>query len=144
MHQGLDLRVFLSALASAADDQLGHDGREAMLRSLGHHLARLTPLNPVSSLEALELEANEALTAIGWGRASIALDEPNRCLVIRHSGLPRIASKGEVPGYWLAPALEGLYGSWMGQQQPGMQEALAARRQPGVTDGVIELHYARR
>ncbi len=137
-----EFRDFLRALAVEIDAQAGPQGRDTLLRGVGQQMARLRPLPAVTSMEALELEMNETLAAMGWGRTHIALQEAERCLVISHSDLPRVGSKGEPAGLWLAAVLEGLYETWMAQQ-PGADASLTARRQPSENIDVIKLHYKR-
>ncbi len=95
-----------------------------------------------ASLDALEVEMNDALDELGWGSVRLRLHEGERTLFVTHSGLPRIGSLGTPAGQWLSALLEGLYEVWFAQQ-PGHQPDLVARRvQGGGTDCVI-LRYAR-
>lgn len=121
-------RVFLRGLALEMEAQAGPVATAAVLRAVGQQMARLAALPPVGSMEALEIEMNAVLTEIGWGSVRLTMNEAERCVVIEHAGLPRIGSAGEPAGTWLAPALEGLYQAWMGQQ-PGADESLRARLQ---------------
>ena len=119
-------RAFLRGLALELDAQAGPAASAAVLRGAGQQMARLLALPPVGSMEALELEMNAVLDELGWGGVRMALNEAERCVVLTHTGLPRIGSAGEPPGMWLAPVLEGLYETWMGQQ-PGADASLCAR-----------------
>jgi hypothetical protein len=119
-------RTFLRGLAFELDAQAGSDVSMAILRSVGQQMAGLSPLAAVGSLETLELEMNLVLADIGWGSVQLTLQEAERCVVIVHTGLPRVSSAGEPPGSWLAPVLEGLYQSWMGQQ-PGADGSFRAQ-----------------
>lgn len=135
-------RLFLRALADEVDSQANAAERDDMLRSVGRRMARMTPLPSVGSLDALEVEMNDALDVLGWGRVQLQLHEGERTLFLTHSGLPRIGSLGSPAGQWLSALLEGLYEVWFAQQ-PGHQSTLIARRvQGGSVDSVI-LRYAR-
>lgn len=139
-------RVFVRALAEEVDSLAGGAERDDMLRGVGARVARLAPLPQVGTLEALEVEVNDALAALGWGEARLTLDEPARMLRIVHSGLPRIGSLLAGEGPWLAAMLEGLYESWFAQQ-PGADTTLTARRRPqaslGGAPGTVALAYGR-
>jgi hypothetical protein len=121
-------RVFLRGLALEMEAQAGPSATAAVLRGVGQQMARLMALPPVGSMEALEMEMNAVLAEIGWGGVRLAMNEADRCVVLTHTGLPRIGSAGDPAGSWLAPVLEGLYQAWMGQQ-PGADEQLRARIQ---------------
>ena len=120
-------RLFLRALADQVDHLAGAGVRDELLRAVGRRMARMLPLPAVVSLEALELEMNDALEALGWGAMSMRLDEAGPALMISHAGLPRIGSLGTPPGQWLSALLEGLYETWLAQQ-PGSQPSLSAVR----------------
>ena len=96
-------RAFLRGLALELDTQAGPAASAAVLRGTGQQMARLLTLPPVGSMEALELEMNAVLHELGWGEVRLALNEAERCVVLTHTGLPRIGSAGEPPGMWLAP-----------------------------------------
>jgi hypothetical protein len=134
--------LFLRALAAEIDGQAGPAGRDALLRAVGRQMARLAPLTPVATMEALEAEMNAALDGIGWGRTRLSLYEAERALVFTHSGLPRLGGLGEPPGLWLAAALEGLYEAWMAAQ-PGADAGVAARRLSGGSADEVLIRYAR-
>ena len=134
-------RGFLRALADEVDAVAGAAGRDTMLRNTGHRMARQMPLTPVASMDALELEMNEALGGMGWGRASLVLNEAERALVITHANLPPVGSAGDPPGMWLSAVLEGLFEGWMAQQ-PGGDPAMTARRQAVGGDAVV-LRYGK-
>jgi hypothetical protein len=128
-------RAFLRGLALEIDVQVGSDVRVAILRATGQRMAEMLTLPAVDSLEALELEMNDVLAEIGWGRAELTLLEAERCVAIGHVGLPRIGSAGEPLGTWLAPVLEGLYQGWMGQQpgaDPSFRSSIKTYEQGGV------------
>lgn len=135
------MTLFLRALAAEIDGQAGPAGRDALLRAVGRQMARLAPLTPVATMEALEAEMNAALAGIGWGRTRLSLHEAERALVFTHTGLPRLGGLGEPPGLWLAAALEGLYEAWMAAQ-PGADAGVGARRLAGAADEVV-IRYAR-
>jgi hypothetical protein len=135
-------RLFLRALAEEIDVLAGETERDALLRGTGSRMARLLPLPTVRSLESLEIEMNDALAELGWGRTRLALNESERALTITHSGLPRIGSAGTPPGTWLAALLEGLYETWMAQQ-PGSDPNLKARLAGPVGPDAITLRFGR-
>jgi len=135
-------RSFLRALAEEVDSSAGPSARDALLRGVGHRMARMMPLPPASSMETLELEMNDALSSTDWGRVRLDLQESDRCLVLTHTALPRIGSAGDPPGTWLAAVLEGLYEGWMAQQ-PGSESSLSARIQPGTGSETVTLRYGR-
>lgn len=139
---GVQWRPFLRALAEEIDTLAGEAERDALLRGVGARMARLLPLPPVASLESLEIEMNEALATLGWGRTRLSLNETERALAITHTGLPRIGSTGTPPGTWLAALLEGLYGAWMAQQ-PGSDPTLAARLATPPSPDTITLRFGR-
>ena len=134
-------RAFLRGLALELDAQAGSDASAAILRAAGQQMAAMLGLLAVHSLEALELEMNGVLAEIGWGSVRLALHEAERCVILRHSDLPRIGSAGEPPGTWLAPALEGLYQGWMGQQA-GADPSFNARAK-GYEGDTIVIRYGR-
>ncbi len=131
-------RVFLRGLALEMEAQAGPEASGAVLRGTGQRMAQLLSLPPVGSMEALELEMNAVLSELGWGNVRLALHETERLVVLTHRGLPRIGSAGDPVGSWLAPVLEGLYETWMGQQ-PGADSALRAR--VDQSGSVIVLQY---
>jgi hypothetical protein len=128
-------RAFLRGFAVELDTRVGPDVRVAILRATGQQMAEMLTLPAVDSLEALELEMNDVLAEIGWGRVELTLLEAERCVTIGHTGLPRIGSAGEPPGTWLAPVLEGLYQGWMGQQpgaDPSFRSSIRNYEQGGI------------
>ena len=135
--------MFLRALAEEVDSLAGSGERDDMLRGVGRRMSRLMPLPPVQTLEALEMEINDALEGLGWGEVHLALDEATRVLEIVHSGLPRIGSLGTPPGQWLSALLEGLYDGWFAQQ-PGSKAALSSKRVSSQGSGdTVVMSYAR-
>ncbi len=140
--QGVEWRHFLRALAEEIDGLAGAEERNALLRSVGARMGRLVPLPTVATLESLEIEMNEALAGLGWGRTRLALNEAERALTITHAGLPRLGSIGTPPGTWLAAVLEGLYETWI-SQQPGSDPNLTARLSGPVTADGLTLRFAR-
>jgi hypothetical protein len=135
-------RGFLRALAEEVDASSGASARDILLRAVGHRMSRSMPLPPASSLETLEIEMNDALEAAGWGSVRLDLQESDRCLVLHHTGLPRVGSAGDPPGHWLAAVLEGLYEGWM-IKQPGSEPSLSARVQPNHGGSNVILKYGR-
>jgi hypothetical protein len=132
------------ALAAEIDAELGPTGRDTLLRGAGRRLATLMALPEVDSMEALEAEANAALTELGWGSVRFALNEAEQTLLIHHDNLPTVGGAGEPAGLWLAAILEGLYETWLGRQ-PGADPALTARRDPvGSAGRSVIIRYRRR
>jgi hypothetical protein len=140
--QGVQWRLFVRALADEVDSLAGPGERDDMLRGMGRRMARMTPLAHVDQLDALEMEMNDALGDLGWGRAHLHLNADDRAIMIRHSGLPKVGSLGSPAGTWLAALLEGLYEGWMAQQ-PGSQGSLVARRVPANSSEFVVLRFAR-
>lgn len=137
-----EFRLFLRAFAEEVDSQAAPGECDGILRGAGARMAKLMPVPPVESLAALEIEMNDVLAGVGWGRTRLDLNEAERTVLITHTGLPRIGSLGSPSGTWLSALLEGLYTAWMAQQ-PGSTPALAARRvMPGDTDA-ITLQFGR-
>ena len=132
-------RLFLRALAEEVDSRSGPDERDALLRGVGRRMSELMPLPGVGTLEALQIEMNDALGEVGWGSVELELDEANPALTVVHSGLPRVGSLGTPPGHWLAALLPGLYDGWFGQQ-PGNQPTLQTHRVSG-TGAEVTLRY---
>jgi hypothetical protein len=139
---GVQWRVFLRALVDEIDSLASAGDRDDMLRGVGVRMAALAPLPAVGTLNTLQIEINDALAVLGWGQASLVLDEPERMLLITHTGLPRIGSAGSPPGTWLAALLEGLYEAWLAQQPDG-DSALVARRTASDSADAVTLRYGR-
>jgi hypothetical protein len=137
---GTDWRLFLRGLAVEIDAALGPERRDALLRATGLYMARLMPLPGAQALNALAIEMNDSLAALGWGRVDIAMSETERCLVLTHFGLPRAGSAGDPPGTWFAAVLEGLYEGWLDQQSGGLTKLTVHRVEVG-DEGQIVLHY---
>ena len=135
-------RAFLRALADDLDSTLEPEAKAALLRRVGRRMAAMMPLPGATSLETLELEMNEGLGTLGWGSVGFDLREADHCLMLHHTGLPRLGTGGDPPGAWLAPTLEGLYEGWM-SQQPGSEPSLTARIEPSVSPGIVTLKYGR-
>jgi hypothetical protein len=135
-------RGFLRALAEEIDAQRGEAARDELLRATGRRMALLLPLPDVASVEALALEMNEALGALGWGTVTLTLEESEKRLTILHTGLPRLGGAGEPPGMWLSAVLEGLYETWIAQQA-GSDPHLVARRFASPAPGAVALRYGR-
>jgi hypothetical protein len=135
-------RGFLRALADEIDAQRGEAAREELLRATGRRMAMLLPLPEVRSVEALAMEMNDALEALGWGSATLTLEESENRLTILHSGLPLVGGAGEPPGMWLSAVLEGLYETWIAQQ-PGSDPHLVARRFASPGPGVVAIYYGK-
>lgn len=138
----VDWRHFLRAFAEEIERLAGADERNALLRSVGTRMARLLPLPSVATLDSLEIEMNDALAGLGWGRTELVLNEAERALTITHAGLPRLGSIGTPPGTWLAAVLEGLYETWI-TQQPGSDPTLTARLSGELAADCLTLRFAR-
>ena len=139
----VEWRMFLRALAEEVDSLAGESERDDMLRGVGRRMARLHPLPAVQTLDALEMELNDALDGLGWGEVHLRLNESERTLEIVHTGLPRIGSLGSPAGQWLSAVLEGLYDGWFAQQ-PGSKSALSSRRLTQTTGDSVLMSYAKR
>ena len=126
-HAHTQWRLFIRALAEEVDSLAGASERDDMLRGVGRRMARMVPLPAVKTLDALEIEANDALESIGWGHVRFQLEEVQVKLRVVHGGLPRVGSLGGPSGHWLSALLEGLYDGWLAQQ-PGSSPSLSARR----------------
>jgi hypothetical protein len=137
-----DWRPFLRALADELDAVAGVGGRDALLHGVGRQLARLHPLSPRESTDALALEMNEVLQAFGWGRVQITFAAQQACLFLIHDGLPRVGGRGDPPGTWLGGTLVGLYEGWMAQQ-PGASASLVARRIASPNTEEIVIRYGK-
>jgi hypothetical protein len=105
-------------------------------------MAQLMPLPQVASLEALEIEMNEALDQLGWGAVRLTVSAAEHKLTIVHTDLPRIGAAGNPPGQWLSAALEGLYDAWIAQD-PASDIRFVARRSALPTPTTIELQYGK-
>ncbi len=140
---GIEWRTFLRALAEEVDSLAGAGERDDMLRGVGRRMARLHPLPAVQTLDALEMEMNDALEGLGWGEVRLELNEAGRSLDVTHTGLPRIGSLGTPPGQWLSALLEGLYDGWFAQQ-PGSKAALSSKRGSKTAGDVVVMSYAKR
>ena len=140
--QDVQWRLFVRALAEEVDNLAAPGERDEMLRGMGRRMARMAPLPAVDLLETLELEMNDTLDSLGWGRVQLHLDIDDRALMIRHAGLPLVGSLGSPPGLWLAALLEGLYEGWLAQQ-PGSQDRLVARRVTANSGPIVTLRFAR-
>jgi hypothetical protein len=141
-NRALQWRVFLRALADEVDSMAGDNERDDMLRGIGRRMGRMVPLPTVTSLEALEIEMNDALDMLDWGKVRLQLHEGERTLFVVHNGSPRIGSLGSPAGQWLSALLEGLYETWF-EQQPGHKASLIARRVQGENPDVVIMRYAR-
>ena len=132
-------RMFVLALAEEVDSFATVSDRDDMLRGVGRRMARMVPLPAVSTLDALEIEANDALDLIGWGHVRFELEEAQIKLRVVHDGLPRLGSLGGPAGHWLSALLEGLYDGWLGQQ-PGSIPTLSARRVESSGTSVVMVY----
>ena len=137
-------RVFLQALADEVDSQGGAAARDELLRGIGRRMAKLRPIVTVAGgVDLLVDEINELLSGMGWGFATIRVDDDYPALVILHTGLPRIGATGEPTGTWLSAVLEGLYQGWLAQLPGGDAGGMVVRRE-SVMPRTITLRYGRR
>ena len=143
LQSGVEWRSFLRALAEEVDSLAGVGERDDMLRGVGRRMSRLHPLPAVTTLDALEIEMNDALEGIGWGEVRLEVNETERSLDVIHTGMPRIGSLGTPPGQWLSALLEGLYDGWFAQQ-PSSKPALSSKRVNRASGDVVVVSYAKR
>jgi hypothetical protein len=129
-------------MAEELDTVAGPAGRDALLHGVGRQMALQHPLSRQASTAALALEMNEVLQDLGWGRVRITFSQAHACLLMSHSGLPRVGGRGEPPGTWLAGVLEGLYEGWL-SQQPGADASLVARRVPTSDTEIVTIRYGK-
>jgi hypothetical protein len=141
-HSAQDWRPFLRALAAEIDAVAGAEGRDALLRGVGHQLAQMYPMPARESLDGLAMEMTETLDGFGWGGVRIAFSPREHCLILTHEGLPRVGGAGEPAGTWLAGTLVGLYEGWMAQQ-PGSDASLVARRIVSTQPEEIVIRYGK-
>jgi hypothetical protein len=141
-HSTQDWRPFLRALAAEIDAVAGAEGRDALLRGVGHQLAQMYPMPARESLDGLAMEMTETLDGLGWGGVRIAFSPSEHCLILTHEGLPRVGGAGEPAGTWLAGTLVGLYEGWMAQQ-PGSDASLVARRIVSTQPEEIVIRYGK-
>lgn len=133
---------FLRALAHEVDVHGGPKGRDVLLRGVGTRLAQMIPLPAADSLDGFELEINAILAELGWGSCTLELDEGKSCIMISHTGLPVLGSRGEPAGSWLVAALEGLYETWL-TSHPECGEGFSAQRQSVTAFGNVVLRFQR-
>lgn len=134
-------RVFLRAMMETLESQLEHSAREGLLRLVGARMAALMPLPPCATLGELEARMNDTLATAEWGYVQLSLDVDNRTVLLRHLAAPLVATHADLSGSWLGAVLEGLYGTWLGNQ-PGAEPGIHVRRF-GPDGGVMMLRYAR-
>ncbi len=139
---GQDWRPFLRAMVAEIDAVAGTLGRDALLRGVGLQLARMYALPERDSLPGLALDMTEILDGFGWGSVTIGFSPAEHCLVLTHTGLPRVGGAGDPPGTWLAEVLVGLYEGWMAQQ-PGADGAFVARRMASAAPDEIVIRYGK-
>jgi hypothetical protein len=134
-------RAFLRALVETLEDHLDADGRDALMRAIGRRMAQAMPLAHCDTLAALEARINDALASAEWGYCEIALDTGVPRLVLVHSAAPAVSAGGDADGRWIGAVLEGLYGTWLGEQ-PGADPALRPEL-VGYAPGSATLHYGK-
>ena len=138
----VEWRAFVRGFAEEVDTLASPGERDAMLRGIGRRMSRMLPLPPARDLATLEMEMNDALTALGWGTVRLQLLAPERMLQMTHLDLPRIGSLGAPPGSWLSALLEGLYDGWLAQQ-PGHAATLSTRRLADFAGQAVVMSYGR-
>lgn len=124
-----DFALLLHALASEFDAQAGTEARDKLLHAVGRRMAERIAPPPCVAVEALEIEINDLLAKIGWGRMHFDVRPEEQALLITHENLPRLGAVGDPPGQWLAATLEGLYETWL-SRQPGATDTYVANREP--------------
>ncbi|MGI4747135.1 MAG: cellulose biosynthesis protein BcsD [Janthinobacterium lividum] len=124
-----DFTLLLHALASEFDAQAGTEARDKLLHAVGRRMAERIAPPPCDAVEALEIEINDLLASIGWGRMHFDVRPDEQALLITHENLPRLGALGDPPGQWLAATLEGLYETWL-SRQPGATDTYVASREP--------------
>ncbi|MCP1216844.1 cellulose synthase [Acetobacter orientalis] len=117
------MSLFIQEFARSFDAQVGRDGGERFLKDVGRQMATRLSLPACATMDALEREMNAALALIQWGSVILDIDASDRKLVLKHTGIPTVASVGEPSGYWLAPVLAGLYSVWLEQQPDALPDA---------------------
>lgn len=143
MAQSVQWRMVVRAMAEEVDTLAGAGERDDLLRGVGRRLSRLMPLPAVHTLDALEIEMNEALEQAGLGAVKLELHEADRSMRLLHTGLPRLGSIGTPSGMWLSAMLEGLYDGWLAQQ-PGAKASLSATRLESNSPADVLMSYHRR
>lgn len=133
-------RGFLRAMVDELDANADPQTRDLILHGIGTRMGQMTPMQAASSIETLEMEMNDSLGAMGWGAVRLDLRPDEHVLLFVHANLPRIGWAGDPPGTWLAPVLQGLYETWMGQQ-PGADSTLVAELDGPTQPGTIVLRY---
>lgn len=134
-------RVFLRAMMETLESHLDHGAREGLLRMVGARMASLMPLPACGTLDELESRMNDTLAIADWGYVQISLDVNNRTVMLRHVAAPMVGTHADLTGSWVGSVLEGLYGSWLGNQ-PGAEPGIHVRR-VGPDGGAMLLRYAR-
>lgn len=119
----LSMSLFIQEFARSFDAQVGREGCERFLKDVGSQMATRLTLPACATMDALEREMNAALALMEWGSVILDIDTPDRKFVLKHTGLPTVASVGEPSGYWLAPVLAGLYAMWLEQQPDSLPDA---------------------
>jgi hypothetical protein len=134
-------RSFMRALVETLDGHLDAEGRASLMRAVGSRMADASPLPHCDTLSELEGRINDALSAAEWGYAELAIDTGARRLIVTHHAAPAVAAGDDADGRWIAPVLEGLYGTWLAAQPgaaPDLKPVIAS-----YAPGNATLHYGR-
>ncbi len=111
---------FLTAMAQELQSVADPSGSAAFMRATGARVARLHPLAPVATLEALQGELNATLAAMDWGWSQLAAVGDH--IVITHGACPSLLEH-DADRAWpplMAEVLAGAYGTWLHEQgSPG-------------------------
>ncbi len=111
---------FLTALAQELQAVADGSGSAAFMRATGARIARLHPLAPVETLEALQDQINVALTRMDWGWSELAAVGDH--VVITHGACPNVLEHDDGRAWppLMAEVLAGVYGAWLHEQgSPG-------------------------
>ena len=101
----------------------------------------LLDLEEVGPLGELEARINDTLAVADWGYVQMSLDVNTKCVVLRHVAAPLVGTHADLTGSWVGSVLEGLYGTWLGNQ-PGAEPGIHVRRW-GPDGGAMLLRYTR-
>lgn len=134
-------RSFLRAMMETLEGHLDAGGREGLLRLVGSRMAALMPLPACATLGELEARINDTLAVADWGYVQLSLDVNTKCVVLRHVAAPLVGTHADLTGSWIGSVLEGLYGTWLGNQ-PGAEPGIHVRRW-GPDGGAMLLRYTR-
>jgi hypothetical protein len=131
---------FMAAMFSEFEDRVSQTEADQFLEALGAKMAQLLPLRRCESLQDLEEDINSILEGIDWGW--MRLREADAFIEITHGAYP-LVPQDENRRSWMVPILEGLYGSWLGEQ--GGDRSLVARLHgaAGSNGAALTFRYGR-